>query len=197
LDSFGPKISRRCPALQLAGCCNKNSALTLLGIDSLHIRIRKAFSSKKLPPCTAACVQVFTGIKGPNSPFLKIIEALCAAPPEALAHSPSQMPLSCPVAPPFQREMHKDGGGGGGGVAMRARAARAPKAKSCATSCGTPSATTSATTPRPMFSTLSKDTSMPYFLYKMSICHVECSEALASVPYGIVLVRVRVRMFLE
>ena len=97
---------------------------------------------------------------------------------------------------PSQRELHNDGGGGGG-VARRARAARAPKAKSCATSCGTPSATTSATTPRPMFSTLSKDTSMPYFLYKMSICHVECSEALASVPYGIVLVRVRVRMFLE
>ena len=39
------------------------------------------------------------------------------------------MPLSCPVAPPSQREMHKDGGGGGGGVAMRARAVRAPKAK--------------------------------------------------------------------
>ena len=28
------------------------------------------------------------------------IEALCAAPPEALPHSPSQMPLSCQVAPP-------------------------------------------------------------------------------------------------
>ena len=28
-----------------------------------------------------------------------IIEAFCAAPPEALPHSPSQMPLSCPVAP--------------------------------------------------------------------------------------------------
>ena len=36
------------------------------------------------------------------------IEALCAAPPEAYAHSPSQMPLSCPVAPPSQRELHKD-----------------------------------------------------------------------------------------
>jgi len=36
------------------------------------------------------------------------IEALCAAPPEAFAHSPSQMPLSCPVAPPSQRELHKD-----------------------------------------------------------------------------------------
>ena len=47
------------------------------------------------------------------------------------------MPLSCPVGPAFQRELHKDGGGGGGGVARRARAARAPKAKSCATSCGT------------------------------------------------------------
>ena len=71
------------------------------------------------------------------------IEALCAAPPEAFAHSPSQMPLSCPVAPPSQRELNKDGGGGGGGVARRARAARAPKLKSCATSCGT-----SSTTPR-------------------------------------------------
>ena len=60
------------------------------------------------------------------------IEALCAAPPEALAHSPCQMPLSCPVAPQSQRELRKDGGGGGGGVARRARAARASKAKSCA-----------------------------------------------------------------
>jgi len=68
------------------------------------------------------------------------IEALCAAPPEALAHSPSQMPLSCPVVPASQREPHKDGGGGGGGVAGRARA-WAPKAKSCATSCGTSSKT--------------------------------------------------------
>ena len=43
------------------------------------------------------------------------IEALCAAPrdpsPEAPAHSPSQMPLSSPVAPLYQRELHKDGGG--------------------------------------------------------------------------------------
>ena len=72
------------------------------------------------------------------------IEVLCAASPEALAHSPSHMPLSCPVAPPSQRELHKDGGGGGGGVARSARAARAPKAKSCATSCETPSATSCA-----------------------------------------------------
>jgi len=57
------------------------------------------------------------------------------------AHRPSQMPLSCPVTPPSQREQHKDGGGGGGGVARRARAARAPKATSCATSCCTSSAT--------------------------------------------------------
>ena len=69
------------------------------------------------------------------------IEALCAAPPEAPAISQSQMPLSCPVAPPSQRELHQDGGGGGGGVARRARAARAPKAMSCATSCDTSSAT--------------------------------------------------------
>ena len=70
------------------------------------------------------------------------IEALCAASPEAFAHSPSQMPLSCPVAPPSQRELHQGGGGGGaGGVAMRARAARARKPKSCDASCGTSSAT--------------------------------------------------------
>ena len=31
------------------------------------------------------------------------IEALCAAPPEALTHSPSRMPLSCPVAPQAAR----------------------------------------------------------------------------------------------
>ena len=52
-----------------------------------------------------------------------------------------QMPLSCPVAPPSQRELHKDGGGGGGGVARRARAARAPKAKSCTTCSETSSKT--------------------------------------------------------
>jgi len=34
------------------------------------------------------------------------IEALCEAPQEALAHSPSQMPLSCLVAPLSQRELH-------------------------------------------------------------------------------------------
>ena len=69
------------------------------------------------------------------------INELCAAPPEAPAHSPSQMPLSCPVAPKSQRELLEDGGGGGGGVARRARAAWAPKARSCAKSCGTSSAT--------------------------------------------------------
>jgi len=37
------------------------------------------------------------------------------APPEALAHSPSQMPLSCLVAPLSQRELHKDGGSSSGG----------------------------------------------------------------------------------
>ena len=31
------------------------------------------------------------------------IEALCAAPPEALTHSPIRMPLSCPVAPQAAR----------------------------------------------------------------------------------------------
>ena len=80
------------------------------------------------------------------------IEALCAALPEALAHSPSQMPLSCPIAPLSQRvasaltsrathahptsprstgfcaiwgcisSSSSSSGGGGGGVASRARA---------------------------------------------------------------------------
>ena len=37
------------------------------------------------------------------------IETLCAAPPEALTHSSSQMPLSCPVAPPAARRLaHAD-----------------------------------------------------------------------------------------
>jgi len=49
------------------------------------------------------------------------------------ARATSQMPLSCPVAPPSQRELRKDGGGDGAGVVRRARAARAPKAKSSAT----------------------------------------------------------------
>ena len=41
------------------------------------------------------------------------IEALCAAPPEALTHSPSQMPLSCPVAPQAARRLaHADTGRG-------------------------------------------------------------------------------------
>jgi len=38
------------------------------------------------------------------------------------------------------RKLHKDGGGGGSDVARRARATRAPKAKSCATFCDTFSA---------------------------------------------------------
>jgi len=94
---------------------------------------------------------LLTGRGGASYVSLINIEALCAAPPEAappeaLAHSPSQMPLSCPVVPPktanalpSQREQHKDGGGGGGGVARRARAARAPKAKSFTTSSAAPS----------------------------------------------------------
>jgi len=71
--------------------------------------------------------------------------ALRGTPGGACPHSPSQMPLLCPVAPPSKREQRKDGGGGGGGVARRARAARAPKAKPCATPCGTSFATSLAT----------------------------------------------------
>ena len=54
------------------------------------------------------------------------IEALCAAPPEALAHSPSQMLLSCLVAPPSQRELHQDDGGSGGGEWRGEEGARRP-----------------------------------------------------------------------
>ena len=68
-----------------------------------------------------------------------IIEALCAAPPEALAHNPSQS----------QRELHKDGGGGGGGIAKRARAARAPKAKFCTTPCAASLFSRPRSAPRP------------------------------------------------
>jgi len=94
-----------------------------------HVRVQRG----SFPIAAAAC-------RGKNIN----IEALCAAPPEALAYSPSQMPLSCLVAALSQRELHKGGGGGGGGEARKARGARAPKANSCATSCGTPSATPSA-----------------------------------------------------
>ena len=58
--------------------------------------------------------------------YIMNIKALCAAPPEALAHSPSQMPLSCLVAPLSQRELHKDGGGGGGGEWRCEEGARRP-----------------------------------------------------------------------
>jgi len=71
------------------------------------------------------------------------IEVLYAAHLEALAHSPSQMPLSClslPSCAPISARAAQRQGGGGAGVARRARAAQAPKAKFCATSCGTSSA---------------------------------------------------------
>ena len=54
------------------------------------------------------------------------IEAICAATPEARAHSPSQMPLSCLVAHLSQRELHKDGGGSGGGDWRGEEGARRP-----------------------------------------------------------------------
>ena len=62
------------------------------------------------------------------------IEAHCAPPPKSLTYSPTQTPLGCPVAPPSQRELHKDGGGGGGGVARRAgprRPSSAPRPVEC------------------------------------------------------------------
>jgi len=95
-------------------------------------------------PCSICCFVFKFSNKRARKNFFSVINTS----PEALAHStthsPSKIPLSCPVAPPSQRELHKDGGGGGGGMARRARAARAPKAKSCTTSCGTSSATSSA-----------------------------------------------------
>jgi len=57
--------------------------------------------------------------------------------PGSACPQPEPNATELPSCAPSQREMHKDGGGGAVGVAMRARAARAPKAKSCATSCGT------------------------------------------------------------
>jgi len=65
------------------------------------------------------------------------------------------MPLSYPAAPPSQRELRKVGGGGGGGVARRARAARALKPRSCATSRYTSSATCSAASCATFFTCLS------------------------------------------
>ena len=114
------------------------------------------------------------------------VEVPCAASQEALAHSPSQMPLTCPVAPPSQRELHKDRGGGGGGVARRASAARAPKAKFCATSCGTSSATPSAACSAAF---CAASFTCPMHAHARPLHPV----ALAFVPYGVVLVRVRVR----
>ena len=83
------------------------------------------------------------------------------------------MPLNCPVAPPSQREMHKDGGGGGGGVAMRARAARAPKPKTCATSCGTPPATHSATAASLACSSFTCRLGKAWVAMKYGACHDE------------------------
>jgi len=61
-------------------------------------------------------------------------DALRGTPGSVCPQPEPRTPLSCPIAPPFQRELLKDGGGGGSGVARRARAARVPKAKSCAAS---------------------------------------------------------------
>jgi len=61
--------------------------------------------------------------------------------PGSACPQPEPNATELPSCAPSQCELHKDGGGGG--VARRARATRALKAKSCATSCGT-----SSTTPR-------------------------------------------------
>ena len=130
-----------------------NSNLGLLRVTTTGIAVRAGRRPGTLAcrrPVVGRCVSPYRQVPGAER-FVRCekdvqgrpinLEALCAAPPEVLDHSPSQMPLSCPVAPASLGELHKDGGGGGGGVAGRARAARAPKAKSCATSCGTSSKT--------------------------------------------------------
>ena len=59
--------------------------------------------------------------------------------PGSACPQPEPNATELPSCAPSQCELHKDGGGGG--VARRARATRALKAKSCATSCGTSSTT--------------------------------------------------------
>jgi len=53
----------------------------------------------ELIPSHMAQKPMLRGKVGCDTSSGKSIEALCAAPPEALAHSPSQMPLSCLDAP--------------------------------------------------------------------------------------------------
>ena len=60
------------------------------------------------------------------------IEALCAAPPEALAHSPSQMPLSCPVAPGRPKLMPGCGPAGRRALAHADTPNTSPGCRSCA-----------------------------------------------------------------
>ena len=61
-----------------------------------HFRLVVVYFATKLASVdpTSAVVGYYPHVK---------IEALCAAPPEALTHSPSQIPLSCPVAPQAAR----------------------------------------------------------------------------------------------
>jgi len=76
-------------------------------------------------------------------------EALCAArgTPGSACPQPEPNATELPSCAPISAscEVRKNGSGGGGGVVRRARASRAPKAKSCATSCGTSSAKSCAT----------------------------------------------------
>jgi len=52
------------------GVVIRNSLLTPLSYYTYNLHIRKAFGSRKLPPCTAVYVLVFIRKKGSNSPFL-------------------------------------------------------------------------------------------------------------------------------
>ena len=69
------------------------------------------------------------------------IEALCAEPPEEFCPQPEPNATELPSCTPISARTAQRQGGGGGGVARRARAARAPKPKSCATSFGASSTT--------------------------------------------------------
>jgi hypothetical protein len=63
----------------------------------------KAASSHRCARCVAPALALAPGHLSTLPLHPMNIEALCAAPPEALTHSPSQMPLSCTVAPQAAR----------------------------------------------------------------------------------------------
>ena len=78
---------------------------------AFSLRLCRASGIRQQARSSASCLSCRLAIEAMAVVELCVvmnIEALCAAPPGAFAHSPSQMPLSCPVAHPFQREMHEE-----------------------------------------------------------------------------------------